>query len=226
MLKSILDLLIPPECHICGEKLLPSEHFICIGCQTRLPRTHYHKRQDNPMVMRFAGRFPFQTASAHFFYSSDSPLAALIHDFKYRNFPSLARHLGRIMAQDLTFSGFLDDIDFIIPMPVHWTKKLRRGYNQSEYIAMGISDIVKIPISPALKAHRSHRTQTGFSVNERYRNVAGVFRLQNPEIYHSKRILLVDDVCTTGATMASAATAILEKCPDARLTLLSLACTF
>ena len=226
ILINIVDVLIPPRCHVCGEVLMPEERFICRPCLGRLPRTQYQHREGNPVEMRFAGKIPFERASGHFFYSRGSAVASLIHDFKYRNYPTLARQMGRLMAEDLFPSGFLNDLDCICPVPLHWIKRLQRGYNQTERIARGISDETGIKVSRDLVAARRHATQTGFTPEERVRNVEGIFILKNAEKYSGKHILLLDDVCTTGATLTSAADAILEAAPTSRLTLLALAATF
>lgn len=226
MFSNIIDLLIPPKCHVCGETLLHSERFVCTQCCAALPRTMYHVRKDNPVEMRFAGKFPFRRASSHFFYTRSSALSTLIHDFKYRNFPSLARKLGSVMGDELTLAGFLNDIDYIMPLPIHWTRRLSRGYNQTEHIALGVSDISGIPVSTDLRTRRAHRTQTNLTPEQRLLNTQSLFTLKKPERYTGKHILLIDDVCTTGATLTSAANAILSANPHTDISLLTLACTF
>lgn len=225
-LLNIIDLLIPPKCHLCGDILLPEEQFICGPCAALLPRTHYHRVEGNPVEMRFAGKFPFERASGHFFYSRDSAVASLIQDFKYRNYPSLARRMGALMAEDLKLTGYFNDMDFIMPVPIHWYKKMRRGYNQTEYLARGLSDISGVGVSTDLVAVRGHKTQTGLTPEERIKNTTGIFKLRNAELYEGRHLLLIDDVCTTGSTLTSAADAVLVAAPGAKISLLTLACTF
>lgn len=222
---ALADIVLPPECHICGEALLSGEKFICQPCFRALPRTHYHRRPDNPVEMRFAGLFPFDRATSLFFYGADSRIASLIHDFKYRGFPSLGRHLGFLAGQELLYAGWLNDIDFVCPVPLHWWKRMIRGYNQSEEIAKGIAEACGIDLTLELAARRHHRTQTSMSEEQRRQNTRGIFRLRHPGRYAGKTILLVDDVCTTGATLTSAAEAILRAQPEARLVILTLATT-
>ncbi|MDE6272933.1 MAG: ComF family protein [Muribaculaceae bacterium] len=181
---------------------------------------------DNPTEMRFAGKFRFERATSHFFYAPGNHVAALIHDFKYRNYPSLARHLGTVVGSELLASGWLSDIDFVCPIPLHWWKYTSRGYNQAEEFARGISRIADIDLSLELKSTRPHRTQTSFSHSDRFKNVRGIFRLSHPERYAGKTILLVDDVCTTGATLTSAAETIQAAQPDVKIVLLTMAVTF
>lgn len=226
MLRSLIDIILPPECHICGGSLTAEEKFICTDCLMNLPRTRYHHQTDNPVEMRLAGRVRFLRASSHFFYSPGSSIAMLIHDFKYRGFPSIARVLGRKVGAELWMTGWLSDIDFVCPVPLHWTKHLRRGYNQSEEFARGICEETGIDLTLELRARRPHKTQTSFSHEERAKNVRGIFRLHHPERYAGKTVLVVDDVCTTGATLSAAGESIMEAQPDCNLVLLTLAATF
>lgn len=224
-IKSIVNFIFPSVCHICGKNLHGSEEFICTPCQSALPRTLYHRRPDNPMEQRFAGLFPFEHASGHFFYSPQSELATIIHDFKYNGFKRLARHMGRLMGRELLTTGFLSDIDVIVPVPMHFYKQARRGYNQSEQLALGLGDITSIPVDTTLRATRPHRTQTRLSHKERLDNISGIFSVRGNSLEHS-HILLVDDVCTTGATLTEAASTLHSSLSDIRISILTLGVTF
>lgn len=222
----LLDFLLPRTCHVCGALLNESEKYICTPCLAGLPRTGYHRRPDNPMVQRFAGLFPFERCTGHFFYTPNSELAAVIHDFKYRHFRNLGIFMGETIANDLLMTGFLNDMDAVIPIPMHFMKQARRGYNQTQQLARGISKVTGIPVDLSLKAVKPHRTQTSMTHAQRLANAEGVFRLRHPELLAGKHILLFDDVCTTGATLTAAAHAILDAQPSARISLLTLAVTF
>lgn len=237
MLKAFIDILFPPLCHGCSTLLTQHESFLCLDCLTHLPRTLYHLQPSpNPMESRFAGRIPFERATAFLSYSHDSVTSFLIHDFKYRNVPQLARRLGSLMAEELSYSGFFRDIDAIIPMPIHWTRRLHRGYNQTEHMAEGMSEVLDIPIADNLKTRRPHQTQTRLSTEERRKNISGIFSVRHPEQLIGKHILLLDDVCTTGSTMLSAAQKLILTTggiprgvaigtPPIKLSLLALAAT-
>lgn len=225
-LVSITDVLFPRTCHICGNTLTHGVKFICPVCRARLPRTNFHRLADNAMERRFMGRFPFEHASGFFFYSRESDLSQLIQDFKYRRFPGLARELGKIIGEELSVTPFLAGIDMIIPIPLHWRKLAVRGYNQSFQLGLGISDITGIPVADNLYATRHHRTQTALSLDARRRNTSGIFALRRPEELSGKGVLLLDDVCTTGTTLSSAAEIITALVPDVRLSLLTLGVTF
>ena len=224
--KDILNLVYPQECHLCGVNLAPHENFVCTSCLSGLPRTGYHRHLRNPMEERFAGQFPFVAATGHFFYSRESSLAQLIQDMKYRNFPSIGNKLGEIAGKELYISGFLNDIDVIVPVPMHFYKQARRGYNQVDKIADGISKASGIPVINALKMVRQRKTQTSLSRTERLSNADSLFvPVKNKDI-SGKGVLLVDDICTTGATMRGAAIALSNNFPDIRLYLFALAVTF
>ena len=226
---AIGSFLYPRRCHICGVTLDTASEYICPLCESRLPRTYYHRRDMNPMEQRFAGLFPFEHASGHFFYSAGSEISSLVQDFKYRKFRGLARHLGRLMARELIITPFLSDIDAIIPVPMHFMKKARRGYNQTEEIAAGISEETGIPVYTNLKASKPHSSQTHLSPERRRQNTKDIFTVSRPEQLTGagiRHILLLDDICTTGATLTSASSAIHASLPDIRLSLLTLGVTF
>lgn len=217
--------LLPERCHLCGGKLLEGERMVCQPCLASLPRTLYHRTDMNPVEQRFAGFFRFERATSVYFYTPNSSIAALIQDFKYRSFPSLAGRLGEEMAGELMPTGFFADVDVILPVPMHWWKQARRGYNQVEHLARGISAVSGIPVGTQLRARRPHKTQTSLSHEERRRNTENLFAVKDAASLAGKHILLLDDVCTTGSTLRSAAEAVMAAVPTARLTLLTLCCT-
>lgn len=223
---SLLDFLFPRVCHLCDASLSEREEYICTSCRMRLPRTMFHRLDDNPMEQRFIGKFPFQKATGHFFYSKDSDLSHLMQDLKYRRFRGLARYLGEMVAEELLITGFFSDIDMILPVPMHFIKQARRGYNQTIEIARGITKVTGIPAIQNLKAVRRHHTQTSMTLAERQANIDGIFRLCDSDKISARRFLIVDDVCTTGATLTASAQAILKAIPDASISLLTIGVTF
>lgn len=228
---SLLNLFIPRECHLCNRTLLDEEQFVCEPCLSKLPVTFYEmywlnksgiNTDLNPMEQRFAGQLPLNHACAPFFYSRDSSLASLFHDFKYRGFSKLAVRLGSEGTKILLPTGFFDSVDLILPIPLHWTKKWKRGYNQSEMIAKGISSATGIPVDTRLRARRPHRTQTSLSAEQRMLNTRGIFEIRDTSGLDGKHILLVDDVCTTGATLLSAGEAIAASVNNVRISIFTL----
>ena len=131
--------------------------------------------------------------------------------------------MGRYMAAELLSSGFFRDLDVVIPVPLHEKKKRTRGYNQSEWIAMGVRAITGIPIdAEAVQRIKNTETQTRKTTFQRWENVDQIFMLRHPERFEGKHILIMDDVLTTGAT-ALACAAAFEKVRGIRISVLTLA---
>lgn len=225
-IRPVLDYIMPRTCHVCGRQLSRDEKFVCNPCIVSLPRTGYHAQPSNRMGQRFDGIVPYVRATGHFFYSRDSALSSLIHDFKYRRYPGVARLLGEVSARELLTTGFLSDIDYIVPLPIHILKLARRGYNQSDKIAEGISEVSGIPVSTSLRAVRGHSSQTSRTLAQRRRNISGVFMVRHPDDLKNKHILIVDDVCTTGSTLTEAAEVLIASVPGVRISLFTLGVTF
>lgn len=225
LLAHLSNFLFPPECHVCGAPLAPHERFVCTHCLAQLPRTGYHRRSLNPMEERFAGQFRFERATGHFFYTRDSALAKLIQDMKYRHFPAIGNMLGNLAASELYPTGFFSQTDVVVPVPMHFFKQAKRGYNQSYHIACGIGEATGLPVAASLRARRPHRTQTALSREQRRDNTSELFKVTKTMQIEGKGVLLVDDVCTTGATLASAAEAIWKASPST-LSIFTLGVTF
>ncbi len=225
MKSALLDFIFPRLCHLCQAKLAVHEEYVCSRCLGDLPRTRFHTIRMNGMEQRFAGLFPFARATGHFFYTRSSPLATLVHDFKYHGFPGLARHLGRVIARELYTTSFFADAEVILPIPMHYWKQAKRGYNQAMLLALGIADVTELPVRNILYAHRSHKTQTALNLEARRNNLNGIFKLRETETLTDQGVLLVDDVCTTGTTLIEAAETIWKEARPRELTLLTLGVT-
>ncbi|MDE7161028.1 MAG: ComF family protein [Muribaculaceae bacterium] len=220
-----LDILFPRLCRVCDTPLADDEEHLCALCQEELPRSLYHLREHHPMEERFAGIIPFVRADSWLLYSRGSSVADMIHDFKYRRMPSLARSLGRMMGEEYMVCGVLGGVDALMPVPMHWWKRACRGYNQAEELALGVREGAGLPVITNLRAVRPHRTQTSMTLGGRVRNMRGVFGVSRPEELDGRHVCLVDDVCTTGSTLLSAAEALLAAAPGCRLSLLVMAST-
>lgn len=217
---------MPAECHVCGNALNDEERFICTPCLETMPRTGFHRIKNNPVEERFAGQFPFAAATGHFFYSRDSALARVIQDMKYRWFPSIGEKLGKITGEELYSAGFLNDVSYVVPLPMYFWKKAKRGYNQVDYIARGIAQSCGAEVIDALEMTRGRKTQTSLDRKHRLDNAAGLFKVKTNIDLNSKGVLLVDDICTTGATMGAAAKSLTDAFPGLRLYILALAVAF
>jgi len=223
-LRDIGALFFPPRCLVCGEPLTRGEHTICTLCRTMAPLTGYWREADNPVFRKFWGLVPVERASGFLFFIHGSGWRRLIHGFKYRGAWRSARAMGEWYGRCLAESGLYDDIDVVVPLPLHPFKRMRRGYNQSEYLAEGIAAQLGVGIDcRSVFRHRNTAAQALKPRRERAGNVEGAFCVRRPERLVGRHILLVDDVLTTGSTMASCAAGILRAVPDCRISVAALA---
>lgn len=222
-LHQLVDLLAPRLCTVCGRRLSLTELALCVSCDMHLPRTDFqHHAHDNIMARRFWGIIPVEQAAALFYYEADSNVTNIIYDLKYHDHPETGDEMGQRMAAEFRESGFFDGIDAIVPVPLAKKRQWQRGYNQSLHIAKGISRATGLPIlDKAVRRTKFVKSQTQINHWERQENVERVFKLEAPEAVRGRHILLVDDVVTTGATMAACARELL-KAGDVKLSLLSL----
>ena len=188
-----------------------------------IPRTNYHLKPDNLVEQLFWGRCMIEKAAAFSYYTRDSRIRRLIHQLKYKGVKEIGPELGRIYASTLKSSGFLDDIDIIIPIPLHPSKKRQRGFNQSDLISQGISDVSGIRVDTKLLVRKTvTKTQTRKSRFDRWTNVQDIFRVTDEKRLKDLHILLVDDVITTGSTIEACANEIL-KAENTKVTVAALA---
>ena len=192
----------------------------------KMPRTNIHLDNFNEVHRRLASPgLPVERAGAFFYYTRNSPFSGLIRSAKYRSRPSIARYLGASYAKEIKPDGFFDDIDAVVPMPLHILKFAKRGYNQSEAICKGISDVTSLELRPDLLSVRRHATQTRKSAIQRLKNVEDKFHCAADASIEGAHLLVVDDVITTGATMLAALTALRRSNPLTKVSVLVLGCT-
>lgn len=211
ILRDFVSLIYPTVCEACHRPLVKGENVICTYCIIDLPRSNYHNESNNPLTKRFQGRVPVKHAMAFLKFRKKGPVQRLLHSLKYRNRPEVGVKLGQVYGAEMTQAGLNTKFDLIVPVPLHPSRLRYRGYNQSEKWGMGLSATTKIPMEgKALQRIRRTNTQTKRTKLNRWENVREVFRVKNPEVVHNKRILLVDDVVTTGATLEACCQALLS----------------
>lgn len=206
----LLLLFFPSHCLFCGEVLARSEKHYCLACSLLIPKTNFHTAGENSALIRFDGRVKIEKAASFFYYNNGSIGQKIIQEIKYKNNPRLAVEMGRLYGEELKRSGFTADIDLLIPIPLHPSRYRKRGYNQAEQIAVGLSGATAIPYDAAiLYRKKANKTQTRKSLWDRWRDTQNIFALRDPELLSDKHVLLIDDVLTTGATLESAAKTLL-----------------
>lgn len=223
---SLKALIFDSGCMICGKHCDASLHGICIECRYTIPLTYYWHDEENPVKEHFAGIVPIEHGSSFFFFQEGSIWRKAIHQFKYGGRWKIARELGRWYGSELKESGLYNDIDIVIPVPLHPLKQLKRTYNQSAYIAEGIAKSLGIKVNHrAVRRRRNNPPQANCSFGQRWENVDALFKVVSSKSLAGKHILLVDDVLTTGATISSCALTILQSAPDCRISVATLATT-
>ena len=223
-LHSLLRLLFRERCAVCDAELSACERTICTLCRATAPLTGYWTQADNPIWRRCRELLPVHRASGFLFFRQGSGWQRLIHGFKYRGAWRTARTLGEWYGRELKASGLYNDVDAVIPLPLHPLKRLRRGYNQSEYIAEGIAAQLGIPVDrTSVYRRRNTAEQALRSRRERAGNVEGAFAVRHPDRLAGRHVLLTDDVMTTGSTLLACVEAILAAAPDCRISIAALA---
>ena len=218
----LLQLLFPKRCALCGSVLSDSEEGICLHCHARLPRIMPDTASSRKLEQLFWGKFPLGKVASYCFYLKDNDASTLIHQLKYQGRADLGTTLGRLMATELQHRHFFDEIDLLIPVPLHPRKEQLRGYNQSLCIAQGIAAVTRLPIDhTSLQRTQFTETQTHKSADARWDNVTGMFTLIHPEKLAHLHILLIDDVLTTSATLTACADTF-QPVPGIRISILTL----
>jgi ComF family protein len=214
ILRDFTSLFFPNYCLACNDTLVKGEEIVCTRCMTEMPQTDHHLYQENTLQTRISLRIPVVYAMAFFKFAKSSRVQHLLHALKYKNHPEIGVILGKVYGARLIDAGFSSKFDLILPIPLHESRKRKRGYNQSAKFAEGLSEKLNIPFSDNCLARVINtQTQTRKTKLNRWENVSEVFILKDPDRIIGKNILLVDDVITTGATIeACGQTLILNKC--------------
>lgn len=209
---SLINLLYPDYCIVCQNNLLLNENTICTICENKLPYTNYHLVKDNPLEKKLWGRVDIQKASALLFFEKGLDVQTLISSLKYKNREDVGTKLAEIYSKELLSSrSEMSEVDLIIPIPLHYKKQKKRGYNQCDEFVKTLSNKLNIPYSlDSISRIVDTISQTGKTRINRWENVSKIFKIEKHSELKNKHILLVDDVLTTGATLEALAIKILE----------------
>ena len=261
-LKAVLDLLIPRKCVVCDSTLESDEKHICSDCIEDLPRTYYWLRKFNPMADRFNAliqegmdiQITQQEQQSEAIIEQDRQASTIHMDyafaaalFFYRADRKRNDRLGEGIREKIASAEHFADVDAVIPVPLHWTRKWSRGYNQAEIIAREVATVLGAELrADILERCRRTRTQTRLTIEGKAANVQDAFRVRpciidsfrrsdsNSGSSHSsdiisdpaslKHLLLIDDVFTTGSTLMACFQALRTVFPpDVRISVATLA---
>jgi ComF family protein len=222
LLINFIHLFFPRLCVLCRTPLIQEEKQICLNCLCDLPLTDFPAGEENPVFRLFMGKVDIAGATAWLHYEKGAKVQRLIHSFKYYNNKSLAYQLGRQMG--LSLQAYISqEIDLLIPVPLHRKRQQKRGYNQSEWICRGLASVVPIPVcTNSLQRRMASGTQTNKSLYDRWVNVQHLFALNDEHGLEGKHILLVDDVVTSGSTLCICAETLL-RASGVKVSILALA---
>ncbi len=207
-LSAFTDLFFPKTCAVCERPLSGNEPGVCSSCFLKFPATGFHTDPENDVYALFRGRVMIEQAAAKYFFYKDTILQKAVHEFKYRGNTRLGVNFGRIVGNELRHTSFVS-ADMIVPVPLHYKKHKKRGFNQSEILAGGMAESMGKPVGNVLVRKEATESQTERSRYERWKNVEGAFLCKDPEAVRHKHVLLVDDVITTGSTMEACARELL-----------------
>lgn len=220
-LRAAGEILLPRQCITCGRRLLLEEKHLCLECLADLPQTYFWTMSHNPMADRFNENIQkdietdeddglherYAYAAALFFYHSEAQYRLIPYQIKYHGNIRAGRYFGRMLGNRLASSELFEDVDMVVPVPLHWTRKWKRGYNQAEVIAGAVAEALGAPMrTDLIKRRKRTTTQTRMEVEDKRKNVAEAF-VSTPSLAgiaaqdSVRHLLLIDDVFTTGATL-------------------------
>ncbi len=214
----LVSLIYPPFCAVCARSIEAPEH-LCASCAERAPRIRppFCAKCSQPFSGDITGSFTCANCAdrvLHFdaaisAYRSRSVVREVIHNFKYNRQIHLRHQLGRWLTEALEDPRLADRrIDLIVPVPLHPARQRERGFNQAELLARALHRHSGLPLGDVLQRTRYTTTQTQFDRSERMENLRGAFRLRRGSNVQDLRMLLVDDVLTTGSTLSECASVL------------------
>jgi ComF family protein len=211
LINDFISLFYPSVCQACGNSLYKGEEIICTFCMYHLPKTNYHEDENNPVIRHFWGKVNIVAASSYYFFNKGQKVQKLVHRLKYKGQKEIGIRLGELYGNELSKSSIFSSADLIVPVPLHKSRLRTRGYNQSDFFAKGLSTAMNIPAETQMVTrNKKTETQTRKNRFSRWQNVSEVFSLATKSNIEGKHFLLVDDVITTGSTLAACAEVFLK----------------
>jgi ComF family protein len=223
VLKNLLNIFFPKVCYGCSHLLTDNEAYICTQCRHDLPVTNYHLNADTSIEKIFYGRAKLVNATALLHFEKKGIVQQLLHNLKYKGHEDIGMFLGQWLGHELASLENYQDIDIIIPVPLHKKKQRKRGYNQVANFG--------IELAKALNAHyldnvlikiSNTKTQVFKKRIARWNDENEIFTIDNNQLIEGKHVLLVDDIITTGATI-EACVNVLNKAKNVKISVAAMA---
>jgi competence protein ComFC len=222
--EGLQHLIFPNNCLQCSFELSRFEKYICAFCWDKLQRTYFESYETaSSMDQLFWGRIELKYTFALYFFEKEKPIQDILHALKYQFKAPLGRHFGRIMGETLVKNPKYKQIQALIPVPIHPQKRFLRGYNQSDLLAEGMTEILNIPILIDVVQKKSNNSsQTRKNRFLRWDNASEQFCLGKKTITYD-HVAIVDDVITTGSTLEAMAQLLRSQYPNLQISLISFA---
>lgn len=200
--KDLFNLFFPEVCLCCHKHLVNNETTVCLNCRHDLPLTNFSFEENNLVEKSFYGRIPIENATALFYFLKKGNVQQLIHELKYNKQQKVGNFIGNWLGYEMLNSNRFNNIDYIIPVPLHRKKLRSRGYNQVTTFGESLAKILNINYNKKILTKiSSTKTQTKKLRLDRWKNVQELFVVKNSNNLKNKHILLIDDIITTGATL-------------------------
>mgnify|MGYP000064799570 CR=1 FL=1 len=207
MLSHLIKLGFPNNCITCNDSLLRNEKFICTHCFFYIPKGESLITDKNETALLLGNQNHLIGGGHLFNFEKDGKTQQLLHELKYNSNIHLGIFLGELIGTE--FKSQLQNVDFIIPVPLHKKKLHQRGYNQSEILCNGINNMLQKSVSTShLIRVKYTETQTKKNKVERLENIKNAFEIKNTKELEEKTVLLIDDVITTGSTLVECMTCL------------------
>ncbi len=201
MINSLLYAFFPEVCMVCKRLLYEQEQHICLHCLHSMPRTDFFHQKENELFLRLANRIPLQSAQSLFYFHKKNKSQHLVHAIKYFPYATRAYWFGQFMGKAwLEYHTWKPD--GVVPVPLHPKRQKERGYNQSEVLAQGFALATGVQVFSDTLLRKSHKvSQTKKGKDRRWEDVLGTYESNAAVDVSGKKIVLMDDIITTGSTI-------------------------